>query len=138
VRNCYFTENSYAFLTMAIIKAETCCTLYNKYFANYSFNWRFSYSLINFADHNLLFHPQITNQYLIVWFLIYWVSRFKYLCQLALYSHILRGSCQSLQTNSAIANQIISRPNLSDPSHSLFTNHSVTRSCTAGTADKRH
>ena len=136
--NCYFIENSYSCLIMTIIKAETCCTLYNKYFANYSFNWRFSYSLINFADHNLLFHPQITNQYLIVWFLIYWVSRFKYLCQLALYSHILRGSCQSLQTNSAIANQIISRPNLSDPSHSLFTNHSVTRSCTAGTADKRH
>ena len=44
-----------------IIKAETCCTLYNKYFPVTVLTDVFSNPVISFADRNLLSHPQITN-----------------------------------------------------------------------------
>ena len=89
-------------LLWPIIKAETCCTLYNKYFPITVLTDVFSNPVISFADHNSLSHPQITN---------------------SLVSYVL-----SIQVQTS----------LTDPSHSRFTNHSVTLCCTAETDDKRH
>jgi hypothetical protein len=98
------------------------------------------------TDHNSLSHPQITTRSLTHRSLTLLNSLVSYLLsfqvQISLpidcvQSHF-RDFSQFLKVNYAIANQNISRPNLSDPSHSLFTNHSVARRCTAGTADKRH
>jgi len=118
-----------------IIKAETCYTLYNKYFViTVSFEVLLIPSSILQITTCYLTHRSLAQ----VWFLIYWISRIKHLCHFTVFNHILRGFSQSPQTNSVIPNQISSRPNLSDPSHSLFTNHCVSRCCTAGTADKHH
>jgi len=118
-----------------IIKAETCYTLYNKYFAiTVSIDvLLIPWSILQITTCYLA-HRSLTQ----VWFLIYWISSIKYLCHFTVFNHILRGFSQSLHTNSIIAKESSSRPNLSDPSHSLFTNHSVARCCTAGTSNKRH
>jgi hypothetical protein len=120
VWNCYLIENSCAWLIWSIINAETYCTLYNMYFLITVLTDLFSIpsSILQIATRYL------SHRTLRVWFLMFWVSRFKHLYELAVFSYILRGSFQSLRTHSAIANKISSRPNHSDPFHSRFINHS--------------